>query len=72
MDAHLKKTKQRDDHIESDSEVMNQRIPKKKGMKSKLKSQGGRFESSEEDEKCKFIISSIHMCILYNLTFLVV
>jgi len=51
VDTHLKKTKQRDD-IESDSEVINKRIPKKKSMKNKLKSQGGRFEL--EEDKCKF------------------
>ena len=52
MNSHLKNTKRRDDSIESDSDIMKQRIPKKKGMKSKLKSQGGRFEL--EEDKCKF------------------
>ena len=52
MNSHLKNTKRRDDSIESDSDIMKQRIPKKKGMKSKLKSQGALFETSED--KCKF------------------
>lgn len=62
MDAHLKNTKRRDDIVESESEVMSKRIPKKKSMKNKLKSQGGRFDFKED--KCKFIISSVSQCIL--------
>jgi len=67
MNSHLKSTLGNDTCESDGDEFMSKPIPKKKGKKSKFKSQGGQFDSSVDKCKFKSAQASSH---LSNLTIL--